>query len=306
MPNKNSNPISCIHCQKCLTSKGIFTHYLRSHGTESEKEKMSRSNITVKEDRHKTNKEKCLKRKQRYFLNPKTCATCEVILTYERRWNKFCSHSCAAIFNNKNHAPGRKFGPDRSKPKSINKPRVKKLPPIKQVKIRKVKKIKWNQHIGGDYCKLYYCNCTHCGLQFFSKKIQKYCNEHIELYVSARNRFQFTFNVYEYSDLFDISLLKKYGWYSPGNRGPKNNEGVSRDHRISVRDAVKNNYDPYYITHPLNCELMQHKFNKKKYTSSSLSYDVLVNLVNEYEMARSSGTDPHPLVEQTDSLAGCV
>jgi hypothetical protein len=47
-------------------------------------------------------------------------------------------------------------------------------------------------------------------------------------------------------------------------------------------------------------------FNKKKYTSSSLSYDVLVNLVNEYEMARSSGTDPHPLVEQTDSLAGCV
>lgn len=59
--------------------------------------------------------------------------------------------------------------------------------------------------------------------------------------------------------------------------------GVSRDHRVSVSSAIKNNYDPYYITHPINCELMHHIDNVKKHTSSSITYEELIKQVNDYD-----------------------
>ena len=34
------------------------------------------------------------------------------------------------------------------------------------------------------------------------------------------------------------------------------NNKITRDHKISIFDAIHMGYDPYYITHPLNCELM--------------------------------------------------
>ncbi len=37
-----------------------------------------------------------------YSLNPSKCATCFAPLDYKIRKNKFCSRSCAAVFNNKN------------------------------------------------------------------------------------------------------------------------------------------------------------------------------------------------------------
>ena len=71
---------------------------------------------------------------------------------------------------------------------------------------------------------------------------------------------------------------------SNGKRGGKKNiNGLSRDHRISVNEAKKFNYDPYYISHPLNCELMPHQQNNKKKTKSSTTYDELVKLVNDYD-----------------------
>lgn len=35
-----------------------------------------------------------------YNLNPKLCKICSKFLSYEKRYNIFCSHSCAAKFNN--------------------------------------------------------------------------------------------------------------------------------------------------------------------------------------------------------------
>ena len=37
----------------------------------------------------------------RYHKNPKKCKSCNTELSYEKRRNKFCNHSCAASFNNK-------------------------------------------------------------------------------------------------------------------------------------------------------------------------------------------------------------
>ena len=43
-------------------------------------------------------------RKKEYNKNPKLCFHCKKPLVYEKKKNKFCCSSCAAIFNNKNRS----------------------------------------------------------------------------------------------------------------------------------------------------------------------------------------------------------
>lgn len=299
---QNTLLCSCIICKDIKSVKGIFTHYLRSHGTEEEKERMSRGNLNKNPNRYSTVKQKFSNIKQEYFNNPLKCQQCCTDLSYELRHNKFCSRSCAATFNNT-------IAPKRHKIIKPIKPKKIKIKSQVQNKITnkiKMPSTKWSKNIVGPFSNLFSCQCKHCLIEFVTRKKSKYCSIHQNLYKNSRNKYQFTFNVFHYPDLFNINLISKFGWYSPGNRGPKNNQGVSRDHKISVNDAVKNNYDPFYITHPLNCELMLHSHNKKKYTKSSITYIELINLVDQYELARGSGNAPHPLHQQADSLAGCV
>lgn len=50
------------------------------------------------EDKTRVNARKI---REDYEADPKTCPTCEKVLPYEKRRNKFCSKSCAASHNNK-------------------------------------------------------------------------------------------------------------------------------------------------------------------------------------------------------------
>lgn len=72
--------------------------------------------------------------------------------------------------------------------------------------------------------------------------------------------------------------LKEVGMW-----GYDNTNGLTRDHKLSVNEAIKNNYDPYYIKHPLNCELMSWTENNKKKTKSSITYEKLKQLVDDYD-----------------------
>jgi hypothetical protein len=38
--------------------------------------------------------------REKYEINPKKCLHCNDEIEYEKRRNKFCSHSCAGSFNN--------------------------------------------------------------------------------------------------------------------------------------------------------------------------------------------------------------
>lgn len=78
-------------------------------------------------------------------------------------------------------------------------------------------------------------------------------------------------------------------------RSKENPNGVTRDHRVSVNEAIRNGYDPYYITHPLNCELMLFEDNNKKNITSSIAYEELVSQVKEYDrMVDPEGVEPSP------------
>ena len=225
----------------------------------------------------------------------KQCNQCSGPIIYAKRHNKFCSSSCAATYNNLHSLPDRKHGP-KAVPKPIKEPKPVLPKKIKHIKKKRVIDITaWHKNITGQYSQLFKCECKHCGVITMARYKRAYCPAHIQLYKSSRTIYLFSFNIYKFPDLFDISLIQKYGWYSPGNRGPANPNGMSRDHKISVSAAIKNNYNAYYITHPINCELMRHSENKTKYTKSSLSYDELVTMVDLYDMATSVGFEPTAL-----------
>lgn len=132
------------------------------------------------------------------------------------------------------------------------------------------------------FSKVYTCKCQHCGIVALYRSQKKYCKNCASSYAeNGRAKFVFSFNVYHFPELFDIGFITKYGW-----RSKTNPNGVTRDHKVSVNEAIRNNYDPYYIRHPLNCELMLFEQNNKKKTKSSITYQELVKLVDEYESKR--------------------
>jgi hypothetical protein len=82
-------------------------------------------------------------------------------------------------------------------------------------------------------------------------------------YKDYRKLCAFRFSLNNYPDEFDFELIKKFGWYKAKNKGDNPN-GVSRDHMFSISEGFKQNVDPYLISHPANCRLMQHGENFKK------------------------------------------
>lgn len=259
-------------CNECdITFKSIFAlnGHKRKHGPSKGK-----LNVTLEESKSHQMR---LARIKKYNSNPKKCNGCQIVLEYDKRNNKFCSRSCSTSHNNKlveKTQQSKQKTSESLKAYFLNNP-------------KNPNKIK-NTKVEGPASRVYFRKCNHCNVLFTSRKRVKYCNAHATLYKSkGKNRYKFVFNVFDYPDLFDLSLIEKYGWFSHGGRYKYNPSGITRDHRVSVNEAIKNDYDPYYITHPINCELMQFEKNNKKKTKSSLTYDELVKLVDEYDMKKS-------------------
>ena len=126
---------------------------------------------------------------------------------------------------------------------------------------------------------LYKCVCKHCGLEWRNRNQKRLCEKHESLYShEGRAKFWFTFSLSSYPDLFDGDFIRQHGM-----RSKENPNGVTRDHRVSVNESIQHGYDPYYIKHPINCELMLFSDNTKKNTRSSITYEQLVESVNEYD-----------------------
>lgn len=97
-------------------------------------------------------------------------------------------------------------------------------------------------------------------------------------------------NIYEYRKQCEFSLgpaslpkidgysnLCKYGWYS------KNNIlGMTKDHKLSIKDGYENNISPYYMSHPANCEFMGLRKNSSKSSHSSLTFEELKKRISKF------------------------
>lgn len=100
MPNYTTYPCSCIICKQPKTSKGIHSHYLIAH-TEEGKERNRKNLLAGGLLGSKIAKQNAQKIQNQYLENPNKCKYCDINLTYEKRYNKFCSTSCSARFYNR-------------------------------------------------------------------------------------------------------------------------------------------------------------------------------------------------------------
>jgi hypothetical protein len=138
-------------------------------------------------------------------------------------------------------------------------------------------------------------NCLHCDSLFYPPhKTSKFCSkicwkDNVEqnrtAFENYKTKCKFTFDISQYVDLFDMSLVKEYGWYSPSNKG-NNIKGVSKDHLFSVKQGFVENVDPYYISHPANCNLVLHKDNQRKRAKCSISLEELIEKVEKFDRER--------------------
>ena len=260
---------TCNICNKTFKSSAALAGHKRMHGQSNGLISMTMCSCIITK---KTMPVQCLIKYQKSLI---PCKFCSTVFKPSQSKKYFCSHSCSASFNNSKRSP-----------RSIES-RQKTSNSVKNyINFHKPFTTKSNKkEIVGPFSSLFVCSCKHCKTKFVSRIKKQYCLDHKDLYsVSNKAGYKFTFNVFHYPDLFDLNLIKSIGWFSPGGKAGKwNIRGISRDHKISVTEAIANNYDPYYITHPINCELMEHSENNKKKTKSSLTYTELVWLVTEYD-----------------------
>lgn len=246
------NTHSCQLCNTLFTPKvGTFGKYCSLSCSTKHKNQLATTNKIKK-----------------YLEKPKQCKTCNSILTYNKRKNKFCSRSCAAQTTN---SVSRKRGPD---PKE-------KFPfcPIKFILCKHTNKWYSNKNPNGTVRR-----CSP-----YSKTIKE------QYYNAAR----FKFNVYHFPEEFDLSLIDQYGWYTcPGRKRsnePKNTSGVSRDHIISVSYGFENDIDPKIISHPANCRILLHSDNKKKNNNCDLTVSELIHKIKKWNQKyteRRIGLEP--------------
>jgi hypothetical protein len=125
--------------------------------------------------------------------------------------------------------------------------------------------------------------CRYCKEHKISKRHKIICDDcRVSYYEFYRPSCEFKFDINAYKNEFDFSIIEKYGWYSPSNKG-NNLNGVSRDHLYSVRDGFINKIDFEIIKHPANCKLMIHNENNLKNYNSSITLYELMNRIDNWD-----------------------
>jgi len=142
----------------------------------------------------------------------------------------------------------------------------------------------------------YQKKCLNCEKEFTTlKKTGKFCSnpcaiqKRTELARSVRSALvnyradcAFRFNLSDYPEEFDFTLVEAYGWYKAKNNGD-NPHGVSRDHMVSVRYGFDNHLPAEHIRHPANCRLILQSHNVSKGTKNFLTYDQLLSRIAEWD-----------------------
>jgi hypothetical protein len=229
---------------------------MRSHGNKEQQDLFKNAAFA--------NKATSAKLQSTYYQTPNYCKECRSVILYNKRKNIFCSHTCSAIATNRTREESGYSLSESSRNSIRDKLSI----------------------FAGPYTKIYIKPCKFCSKSFVTTGRARVCKDcqHLKWY-NNKDQYSFKFNIFDYPDLFDLPQLKIIGWVSFGGKrgGLKNPKGLSRDHKVSVNHAKLYNYNPYYISHPLNCELMPHIKNNKKKTQSSITYNDLVRAVDEYD-----------------------
>lgn len=217
-----------------------------------------------------TFQQKKKEKQEKYLKNPKRCLNCDNIIPYDNRKNNYCNHSCLALFNN----PIRKVTWSDKISVGIHRYLV-------ENGIREDHKI-------GKYDII----CKGCNqiiekhrndIRYCSNECRRsYKRRNMDEYQKYRLDCNFKFNLSDYPDEFDFTLIKEHGWYSPTNKN-NNLGGVSRDHMFSVREGFEQGIDPKIISHPSNCRLILHTENISKNKKSIITIEELLERIKKFD-----------------------
>jgi len=136
-------------------------------------------------------------------------------------------------------------------------------------------------------------SCKFCHKIFKSKYGAKFCSRSCsgryhntpatEIYMNDYTKYSsqaaFTFKLGNFSDYFDIELLKEYGMFN----SVKNPTGVSRDHILSIKEGFDNQINPKIISHPANCQLIKQNGENGNSSKGSKSHIILDELLQKIE-----------------------
>lgn len=221
-----------------------------------------------------TFKQKRKKKEEEYIKNPKYCKCCNAVLPFEGESSDkvFCNHSCSASYNNTKRVV---TWNDKIK-EGVN------------------NYIEKNGYFGAVLTKINlsknkeFKNCLNCNKTLVRTKL--YCSKecmnihkrkNVDDFTKYKLDCQFKFNLSDFPNEYDFSLIEEYGWYSPKNK--KNNIfGVSRDHIFSIREGYNLGIDPKIISHPANCQLLPHSQNVSKHKKCSISLDDLLTKIKNF------------------------
>lgn len=240
-----------VYCS--LTCRNIFVNkYLRNYDKVSD-----------------TFQQKKKEREEKYLENPKYCKECNQIIPFDKIHDNetFCCNSCSGSYNNRNRK-GIKYNLTENGLENLKKSAFLNFGIKPKERFEKV--------------------CIDCGNKFMNDN-RKFCNQDCKINYNKKNTIpyqrykglaNFKFNLADYSDEFDFTLVKEHGWYSPTNK--KNNlGGVSRDHMFSVREGFELGIDPEIISHPANCRLMIHTDNISKNKKSVITIEELLDRIKK-------------------------
>lgn len=201
--------------------------------------------------------------KEKYI--PNKCKLCNDNIPYDNRESEYCSKTCSKKTININRK-GIKY--------TLSEDFLNKLNLIREKYNENPKKCKFcMENIIYEKRLLRYCSPECC------KSYRRKDMTEFKIYKAETN---FKFNLSDYTDMFDFSLIEKYGWYSPSNK--KNNlGGVSRDHMLSVKEGFELGIEPKLLSHPANCKLMIHNENVSKNKKSSISLEDLIQRIKYFD-----------------------
>lgn len=253
-----SNLVCCIICQKEFSIKGLPGHWSHKHDPNLiEKMKEIRLKGTLnsfKKPEFQEKYKKPVSEKPKFKCHSSKCMNLTT--------TKFCSKSCATSTNNKGISRN-PLGENGSK--NNIKPRT---PFLVRYRI---------------------CNlCSSIDMTF--KKIGRYQSENCSLCqkdksMVYRMECSFSFDVRKYPEQFNLELLKNHNMFNPKT----NPNGVVKDHLISIDFGKKNNIDPFYLSHPANCELILQKDNMKKLTKCNITLEELLTRIEVWELKYGLG-----------------
>jgi hypothetical protein len=274
-----NNPCSCLYCKKEFPSKGLFTHVYRAHlklyvyssGNNGKYKEISENN--------KIKKQKLI---EQYMLSPSKCGECNSNLIFEKRYSKFCNHSCSATFGNRKRAENgwRPSLEQKKKTSETLTGEIYKPPVVIKITCKECQR-------EFDYVKYYtyrektFCSKS-CSTKFSNKKRNEIARNNRSALINYRSACAFKFSVKDYPEEFDFSLIEQYGWYKAKNNGD-NLQGVSRDHMVSIRYGFDNNLPSEHLSHPANCKLIRHGDNVSKGTKNSITYETLLKRIEDWD-----------------------